>query len=208
MNCVATPISFALGSAAAGNDEPNSEPVFTADKSPASSEARTASAPLSSPASRSCGCHSSLLQPMSKEALRTHYACPTRQCYECRRVLPLEDFAKHVARDSGAVFHNRRCNSCRARRQQGSALVQAKKAIVEDGKCRPCTDCGGQFDPTCMRYYHTRGEKTCDAPNAYRFLPMERLKLELAKCDVVCANCARIRAARDGHVRGRKRSLS
>ena len=208
MNCVVTPISFELGSAAAGSYEPNSGPACIADKLPASSEARTASALPSSPASRSSGCHSSLLQPLTNKEERAINRVKSQQCYECRRILPLEYFSKHVSRESGEIYHNRRCNSCRARRQQGSALVQAKKAIVEDGKCHPCTDCGGHFDPACMRYYHTRGEKTCDAPNAYRFLPIERLKLELAKCDVVCANCARIRAARDGRGRGRQSRLS
>lgn len=194
--------------AAAGSNGPNAELAYTAGKLPVSSEAKTASAPPSSHDSKSYSFTSSPLQPLTSEEARAIHLVKSQQCYECRRVLPLEYFSKHVARGTGAVHHNRRCNSCRARRQQGSALVQAKKAIVEDGKRRPCKDCGGHFNPACMRYYHARGERTCDAPNAYRFLPMERLNLELAKCDVVCENCYRIRASRDGRVRGRKRSLS
>src|SRR6267378_1148821 len=61
-------------------------------------------------------------------------------------------------------------------------------------RCVPCADCRGQFPPYVMDFDH-RG----DAPKDFWILQRagavsrERLMNELAKCDIVCANCHRAR---------------
>jgi hypothetical protein len=58
----------------------------------------------------------------------------------------------------------------------------------------PCADCGGEFPPYVMDFDH-RGDARKDFWILRRAgaVSRERLMRELAKCDVVCANCHRKR---------------
>jgi hypothetical protein len=84
-------------------------------------------------------------------------------------------------------------------------LVRAKRALIEKTKKQPCMDCGHRFPAVCMDFDHVRGPaKKYTISSAYRCISMDRLKEEIAKCDVVCSNCHRIRtAARPHQQRGR-----
>ena len=61
-------------------------------------------------------------------------------------------------------------------------------------KSVPCMDCRQRFDPVCMDFDHRPGEaKIGDVAVMVRNGSWDRLVLEIAKCDVVCANCHRLR---------------
>lgn len=67
-------------------------------------------------------------------------------------------------------------------------------AWYKEIKSQPCTDCGLCFDPCCMDFDHVRGEKTHPISHMLRQeYSMERIEEEIAKCELVCANCHRIR---------------
>jgi hypothetical protein len=58
----------------------------------------------------------------------------------------------------------------------------------------PCADCGGSFPKPIMEFHHVRGKKLSTVSTLVaRAVSLERLKAEIAKCDLVCANCHRIR---------------
>src|SRR2546428_955701 len=61
-------------------------------------------------------------------------------------------------------------------------------------RCVPCADCGGEFPPYVMDFDH-RGDARKDFWILQRAgaVSRERLMTEIAKCDVVCANCHRAR---------------
>lgn len=59
-------------------------------------------------------------------------------------------------------------------------------------KARPCMDCGGTFPPECMDFDHVRGVKRWKVSQASQ-ASMPAFLAEVAKCDLVCANCHRIR---------------
>lgn len=71
-------------------------------------------------------------------------------------------------------------------------------------KSQPCADCGGRFDPVCMDFDHRPGEVKLfnlgstgkNSRGQSRPNDIERLRAEIAKCDVVCANCHRVRTFR------------
>ena len=66
------------------------------------------------------------------------------------------------------------------------------RALLDSMKDVPCADCGGTFPPECMDFDHVRGTKSFGL--AVRInRKQEALIAEAAKCDVVCANCHRIR---------------
>lgn len=67
-------------------------------------------------------------------------------------------------------------------------------AMVDEAKGVPCADCGQRWPPVAMDFDHVRGEKIDNVSNMVSQLrPPEMIKSEMAKCDVVCACCHRIR---------------
>ena len=60
---------------------------------------------------------------------------------------------------------------------------------------RPCMDCGGVFPPVAMDFDHRPGEiKVSGVCEMVRGRwSKEKILAEVAKCDLVCANCHRVR---------------
>lgn len=84
------------------------------------------------------------------------------------------------------VNANRTAN--RQRKTQNKRYIDSLKNV-------PCADCGGRFPAVCMDFDHRPGEtKTGEISGFTRGI--EALKREIAKCDLVCANCHRIRTAK------------
>lgn len=71
------------------------------------------------------------------------------------------------------------------------ALLKKEK---EEAKSGPCMDCGNQFPPECMDWDHRPGE--IKYRNVSQIRGKEKLMAEISKCDLVCANCHRIRSKR------------
>jgi hypothetical protein len=65
--------------------------------------------------------------------------------------------------------------------------------IVDFLSRRSCADCG-EFDPRVLEFDHLR-DKKFDITRGLRQRPWAALLDEIAKCDVVCANCHRRRTA-------------
>jgi ribosomal protein L37AE/L43A len=76
----------------------------------------------------------------------------------------------------------------RNRRSEARQLVEAAK------REKPCPDCKRRYPSWCMDFDHVDGRKVCAISTMVtRGLALERLIEELAKCEVVCANCHRTR---------------
>jgi len=59
---------------------------------------------------------------------------------------------------------------------------------------RPCTDCGGWFHPAAMTFDHLPGTtKRGDVSNLLYAGYRKVLLDEIAKCELVCANCHAVR---------------
>ena len=70
---------------------------------------------------------------------------------------------------------------------------QAKRAWLNDYKMsRGCQDCGYAGHPAVLEFDHVRGVKSFTIGHKAHY-SLDRLKAEVAKCDVVCANCHRLR---------------
>lgn len=81
------------------------------------------------------------------------------------------------------------------------AAVRKKRAerlaIVHEFKSQPCVDCGIQYPPEVMDADHVRGEKVAHISVLAAKASVARLRAELEKCEVRCANCHRLRHLRE-----------
>lgn len=67
------------------------------------------------------------------------------------------------------------------------------KAEIDLVKSVPCLDCGGTFPPCVMDFDHRDGEvKVGNIANMFDGAKQKLLD-EIAKCDIICSNCHRLR---------------
>jgi len=65
---------------------------------------------------------------------------------------------------------------------------------INELKDRPCADCGVRYPPYVMDFDHVNGNKVqAICTMRRRLLTWKTILAEAAKCEVVCANCHRIR---------------
>lgn len=80
---------------------------------------------------------------------------------------------------------------------QAELRRQKLRDLIRDLKRdRPCADCQRTFHPVCMDFDHRPGETKCFTIAEYaKMVSWARILEEVKKCDLVCANCHRIRTA-------------
>ncbi|GIJ10744.1 hypothetical protein ACFFMR_18940 [Micromonospora andamanensis] len=67
---------------------------------------------------------------------------------------------------------------------------EAIKALLREAKSKPCADCGIQYPYYVMQFDHSPGEKAFTIGDAgRRNIALSRIAAEVARCEVVCANC-------------------
>lgn len=76
----------------------------------------------------------------------------------------------------------------KAREKSIEFLISVKKNAI-------CCDCHRSYHPEVMEFDHVRGEKReCVSVMVYRQgFSISEIKKEIEKCDIVCANCHRMR---------------
>lgn len=76
-----------------------------------------------------------------------------------------------------------------------NAQKERYRKVVRDAKSKPCADCGNSYPSYVMDFDHRDGEeKLFNIGMMVSTRPsMEAFLAEIAKCDVVCSNCHRIR---------------
>lgn len=83
-------------------------------------------------------------------------------------------------------------------------LERIKK--LDEMKAFPCSDCGNSFPPECMDFDHREPKLksfTISGAVVTRSHSWEEVLLEVKKCRLICANCHRIRTARQQNRGGR-----
>lgn len=74
------------------------------------------------------------------------------------------------------------------------AHTARRRLVLNAIKSKPCTDCGHSFDPVCMDFDHRDpSTKKFTIASNIASITLEVLLDEIAKCDIVCANCHRLR---------------
>lgn len=140
-------------------------------------------------------------------------------CTKCNVEKPEDQFHNRRRRD-GTLAKRRDCASCNYasqriaaakrpdeyrrvrqrywehRRLTGKNLkyLSDRYAFIEEAKKNPCTDCRQTYPVECMDFDHVRGEKRFGIGTAKGACKSVQAVLEeMAKCELVCSNCHRIR---------------
>ena len=120
----------------------------------------------------------------SRERLLEEVAKCDIVCANCHR---RRTRAQHQTRLS------KRCASTASKAASQRARSRHHADLLDRLRSRPCEDCGGSFAPCAMDFDH-RDSKT-KTTGVTRLIngSYTRLMAEVSKCDIVCANCHRLR---------------
>lgn len=86
-----------------------------------------------------------------------------------------------------------------AKRQSGPSEYQRKVAagkqfLTNYKKDKPCLDCGVVYPPFVLDFDHVRGNKASSISDLVaKGASLQVISKEISKCDLVCANCHRVR---------------
>lgn len=98
-------------------------------------------------------------------------------CVNCRRV-------RHRAATQGPYRHQD---------TPESRHYDKRRRLFDEMKSSPCADCGGVFAPESMDFDHLPGADKRMGVGQMLRCSWSAIINEIAKCDLVCANCHRIR---------------
>jgi len=109
----------------------------------------------------------------------------TLRCSTCQRDLPVDEFS----RSRKNRFRGGRHYSCRECDSNKSHLLwKRNRQLVLEAKDVPCMDCGARHPFWIMQFDHVRGKKEFNL-SAASARAEQKVKDEIAKCDIVCSNC-------------------
>lgn len=134
------------------------------------------------------------------------------KCSSCKTDKPSSDFNRKTGqrlnskcRDCQQAYHKRWYQGVKEKVQQRvyagkSSRRRLAQAFIAAAKARPCVDCGGRFPSHVMDLDHL--DRSIKKMNISMMVShgfaVEAIAAELAKCEVVCANCHRDRTYRRG----------
>jgi len=111
-----------------------------------------------------------------------------RRCRYCGRTKPITDFVV-AGTINGVLYRRWRCSSCftEMKRNRRIAMRDWLHSLKDDGlKCERC----GNGDFRVLHFHHTSADKEFNVADSVRAgFSRERILTEIAKCEVLCANC-------------------
>ena len=108
-------------------------------------------------------------------------------CANCHRI---RTWQRHQARPPAAPGASRYLHRKRTKRRRQATILDRCRAV-------PCSDCGERYPPCAMDFDHRDpSTKRAAVTRMIGRAGTQRLLDEIAKCDIVCANCHRLRTSR------------
>jgi L-lysine 2,3-aminomutase len=109
-------------------------------------------------------------------------------CVNCHRVRSREQHRARLVQQ--APGRSERVEEKRAYWRRQAALLDSLRDV-------PCADCGNHFPPCSMDFDHRDpSTKRSNVPAMIGRAGDARILVEVAKCDIVCANCHRARTVK------------
>lgn len=131
-----------------------------------------------------------------------------KTCTKCGHSQDLTCFPQEMKR--GVLIHRSECLSCRQTRVKvkNHQKYLERRVVINQLKDVPCLDCGGSYLPCVMDFDHRDPSTKCsDVTRILAKGNWQKVLDEIAKCDIVCANCHRLRSWQPSQKTGRKRQI-
>lgn len=134
-----------------------------------------------------------------------------RKCSRCGSVKPIGEFAGSPKKGGKLDTYCRPCRAeygrehyvanrqryiDQAKRRKDELRASNYALLIEFLRAHPCVDCG-EDDVMVLEFDHI-AEKAFQITAAITYRAWSDIVVEIAKCDVVCANCHRRRTAQRG----------
>ncbi len=129
-----------------------------------------------------------------------------KQCPKCRGNKEFSEFGKNITNYDGLQDYCRKCKSLQDKNYYKNNKEVHKlriKKYINQNRLRlwnyleshPCVDCG-ENNPIVLEFDHTKEDKLFAVAKMVTKYSWENLEKEIAKCQIRCANCHRIRTAK------------
>lgn len=126
-------------------------------------------------------------------------------CNRCKETKSLDEFGK---KGNGIQPYCRPCNKNHSKEYYAKNKEKQKKQIYASRKIRientkkyirelkestPCKDCSKKYPYYVMDFDHQHSKEFLISKATDEGISLEKIKKEIDKCEIVCANCHRIR---------------
>lgn len=126
-----------------------------------------------------------------------------RECRVCGLDKPLESFPW---RNKAKGYRTYECWDCGKIRRDGSREqtnarhTEMRRIIIDkinELKSQPCMDCGVSYPPYVMDFDHRGGKRMNVSKFKAGTWAWSTVQAEIDKCDLICANCHRLRTFKE-----------
>lgn len=116
----------------------------------------------------------------------------TKYCSKCNSEKSLDEFYTQNDRPNGSAYCKSCCNKYSIQR-----WIQRKIEAIQykGGKCVDCGLSHPENHYSIFEFHHLIPAQKEMSWTKLRLHPIEKIKQELDKCDLLCANCHRVRHA-------------
>lgn len=112
-----------------------------------------------------------------------------KDCPDCGRTLPREEFSKAGKSSSGNWTYAKRCKQCFVTHRSQVHIERVVKAAAELGKKLECSVCGYNKCMSALDFHHLDPSTKEGGVGQMRGHSYQSIKDEISKCVVVCKNC-------------------
>lgn len=131
----------------------------------------------------------------------------TKRCSACKVYLPVERFHLNRSHSDGLASYCKECTKAASRRhyeqnkqsyfdRNQEVRRRQKERLLDLKKNTPCHDCGQKFHPFIMEFDHFDPANKLFSIGKSGRVSDKQLREEMAKCNLVCANCHKLRTFR------------
>ncbi len=135
-----------------------------------------------------------------------------KKCSKCGLEKPLRKFYKRKSGSRAGEYYEK-CSECYKSRgrnyyhqnrnrqltlakKRRKKYIEERKELLTKIKNKPCFDCAKIYPPWVMDFDHRDGKTKIGSVSSLTFrklLNFAKIKEEIEKCDLICANCHRDR---------------